>query len=61
MSRSFPKTDDLDAVVGQTPRSGRVPQNPHFGETSKADVGVGCGPWGPPHLASKMSDFGKSK
>ncbi len=36
-------------VVGRTPWSARVPLDPLF--ESKADVGVGSGPGGPPHLA----------
>jgi hypothetical protein len=42
-------------TVGQTPWSARVPLDPLFDneisiiETRQADVGVGCGPGGPPH------------
>ena len=54
MSLSFPKAGDPDAVVGQTPWSARVPLDPllaseiRFIQTQQADVGVGCGPGGPP-------------
>jgi hypothetical protein len=43
------------SLVGQTPRSARVPLDPllvneiNFIQTKKADEGVGCGPGGPPH------------
>jgi len=42
-------------IVGQTPRSARVPLDPLFAngtsflKTRQADEGVGCGPGGPPH------------
>ncbi len=55
MSLRFPKAGDPDAVVGQTPWSARVPLDPllaseiRFIQTQQADVGVGCGPGGPPH------------
>ena len=45
------------AIVGQTPRSARVPLDPLFRneisfiQSQQADVGVGCGPGGPPHNA----------
>jgi hypothetical protein len=44
-----------DDQVGRTPWSARVPLDPLFAARSHsqlADVGVGCGPGGPPHLAS---------
>ena len=55
MSLRFPKAGDPDAVVGQTAWSARVPLDPllaseiRFIQTQQADVGVGCGPGGPPH------------
>ncbi len=39
-------------AVGRTPRSARVPLDPLFEASlfhEQADVGVGCGPGGPPH------------
>jgi hypothetical protein len=51
----FPNAEDPDAIVGQTPWSARVPQDPpppveiSFLQTQQADEGVGCGPGGPPH------------
>src|ERR1022692_2119961 len=67
MALSFPKTGDPDAVVGQTPWSARFPLDPllaseiRFIQTQQADVGVGCGPGGPPHQECRLSSFGKTK
>src|ERR1035438_1084084 len=67
MPLSFPKTGDPDAVVGQTPWSARVPLDPllaseiRFIQTQQTDVGVGCGPGGPPHQECRLSSFGKTK
>ena len=67
MSLSFPKAGDPDAVVGQTPWSARFPLDPllaseiRFIQTQQADVGVGCGPGGPPHQECGLSSFGKTK
>jgi hypothetical protein len=67
MPLSFPKTGHPDAVVGQTPWSARVPLDPllaseiRFIQTQQADVGVGCGPGGPPHQERRLSSFGKTK
>jgi hypothetical protein len=39
-------------MVGRTPRSARVPQDPYVESRARcqqADVGVGRGPGGPPH------------
>jgi hypothetical protein len=66
MSLRFPKAGDPDAVVGQTPWSARVPLDPllaseiRFIQTQQADVGVGCGPGGPPKEC-KLSNLGKTK
>jgi len=38
----------LIAMVGRTPWSARVPLDPLF--QKQADVGVGRGPGGPPHI-----------
>jgi hypothetical protein len=60
MSLSFPKTGDPDAIVGQTPWSARVPLDPllaseiRFIQTQQADVGVGCGPGGPPRMQTEQ-------
>jgi hypothetical protein len=46
-------------MVGRTPWSARVPQDPllcgemSFIQSQRADEGVGCGPGGPPHEASE--------
>ncbi|HEV2691213.1 MAG TPA: alpha-glucuronidase family glycosyl hydrolase [Bryobacteraceae bacterium] len=47
MSLNLPKF--RGRIVGRTPTSARVPQDPLFGRANKADVGVGCGPGDPPH------------
>jgi hypothetical protein len=55
------------AVVGQAPRSARIPLDPLFGnefrffQTQQADEGVGCGPGGPPHQACQLSRSWKTK
>jgi hypothetical protein len=48
-------------LVGRTPWSARVPQDPlfcnelSFIESQRADVGVGRGPGGPPHKSSQAA------
>jgi len=45
----------LKTPSGADPLVRAVPQDPLFGAPylyQQADEGVGCGPWGPPHLAS---------
>ncbi len=42
-----------DLKVGRTPWSARVPLDPQFPE--HADVGVGCGPGGPPHTTTETT------
>ena len=51
--------------MGRTPWSARVPPDPLLDNAISiikirpADVGVGCGPGGPPYEACKLSSFGK--
>src|ERR1039458_6370330 len=37
------------------------PVKSRFIQTQQADVGVGCGPGGPPHQECRLSSFGKTK
>ena len=62
----FSGTGSSGAIVGRTPWSARVPQDPlfcyemNFIQSQRADEGVGCGPGGPPHTTSKLSSFEKT-